>query len=56
LAQVVEVERSARRLPRRADEDGMVNALLAEATTPRAGTATTLAALADEILRDTGTP
>jgi hypothetical protein len=56
LAQVVEVERSARRLPRRTDEDGMVNALLAEATTPRAGAATTLAALADEILRDTGTP
>jgi len=56
LAQVVEVERSARRLPRRADEDAMFNTLLAEATTPKAGTAATLAALADEILRDSGTP
>jgi len=56
LAQVVEVERSARRLPRRADEHAMFNTLVAEATTPEAGTATTLAAIADEMLRDSGMP
>jgi len=56
LAQVVEVERSARRLPRRADDYAMFNTLLAEVTTPEAGTATTLAALADEMLRYSGTP
>jgi len=55
LAQVVEVERSARRLPRRADEHATFNTLLAGVTPPEAGTATTLAALADEMLRYTGT-
>jgi len=55
LAQVVEVERSARRLPRRADEHAMFNTLLAEVTPPEAGTATTLAALADEMIRYSGT-
>lgn len=56
LAQVVEFERSARRLPRRADERATFNTLLAEVTTPEAGTPTTLDALADEMLRYTGTP
>jgi hypothetical protein len=56
LAHVVEVERSARRLPRRADEHAMLDTLVTEATTPEAGTATTLAAIADEMLRDSGTP
>lgn len=56
LAQVVEVERSARRLPRRAHEHAMFNGLLAEVTTPEAGTATTLATLADEMLRNGGAP
>ena len=55
LSQVVEVERSVRRLPRRADEDAMFNALVAEVTTAEAGTATTLASLADEMLRNSGT-
>ncbi len=54
LAQVVEAERSARRLPRRADEHAMFNTLLAEVTTPEAGTPTTLAALADEMLHGPG--
>ena len=56
LAQVVEVERSARRLPRRADEYAMFNAVLSDVTTADARTATTLAALADEMLRYSGTP
>lgn len=56
LAQVVEHERSARRLPRRAQEHAMFNTLLAEVTAAEAGTATTLAALADEMLRTSGTP
>lgn len=56
LAQVVEVERSARHLPRRADDDAMLNLLLAEVPPPEAGTATTLAALADEMLRYSGMP
>ena len=51
LAQVVEAERSARRLPRRADEYAIFTALLAEVPTAPAGTATTFAALADEMLR-----
>lgn len=55
LAQVVAVQRSARRLPRRADEQAVFNALLAEIATPDAGPAPTLAALADEMLRSSGT-
>ena len=56
LAQVVEAERVARRLPRRADEYAMFNTLLSDVTTADARTATTLAALADEMLRYSGTP
>jgi len=55
LAQVVEAERNTRHLPRRADEDAMFNNLLADVTTAQAGIATTLTALADEMLR-CGTP
>jgi len=54
LAQVVEVERAERRLPRRADETAMFTTLLAEVATPESGTATTLAVLVDEMLRSSG--
>ena len=51
LALVVESERAARRLPRRADECAMFDGLVAEATTPTPSNGVpTLAALADEIL------
>ncbi len=56
LAQVVEAERSERRLPRRADEAAMFNTLLAEVTAPENGPAMTLVALADEMLRSSGAP
>ncbi|MCY7298416.1 MAG: hypothetical protein LH616_04310, partial [Ilumatobacteraceae bacterium] len=51
LAQVVEVERAARGLPRRGDEHELFTALLAEVPMASAGTLTTFAALADEMLR-----
>jgi hypothetical protein len=55
LARVVEAERSARGLPRRADEAAMFDVLLAEATTPARTTGTQpLAALAEEMLRGDG--
>jgi len=55
LALVVEAERAARHLPRRADECAMLDSRVVEATTPVAGNdMSTLAAFADEILG--GTP
>jgi predicted ATPase/DNA-binding SARP family transcriptional activator len=55
LALVVEAERAARHLPRRADECAMFDNLVADAATPELGSGLpTLAALADELLR--GTP
>jgi predicted ATPase/DNA-binding SARP family transcriptional activator len=54
LALVVEAERAARHLPRRADECAMFENIVAEAATPTPGSGVpTLAALADEILRST---
>lgn len=52
LALVVESERTARNLPRRADECAMFDSLVVDPTTQAAGNETpTLAELADEILR-----
>ena len=56
LAQTVEFERSTRRLPRRADEHAMFATLLAEHSNTEAGASTTLVALADEMLRNSGAP